>query len=96
MEREQSRLTMVGLAMAGFSLLAMPIAMSKTWPQDEFHDFMLLALIVALSSFVLGIAGFIKTRGEEFGRRAPAVIAIGLGSILSLVYGLIFWLSTPF
>jgi hypothetical protein len=37
-----------------------------------------------------------NTRGEEVGRRVPAIIATGLGGILSLIYAAVFWLSTPF
>jgi hypothetical protein len=70
--------------------------MSRTWPHDEFRIFFFVALLVALASVVLGSSGFIKTRGEEIGRRVPAIIATGLGGILSLIYALIFWLSTPF
>ena len=91
-----SRLPIVSLVIAGVSFLGIPIGMSRTWPQDEFRIFCFIALLVALVSVVLGIAGFIKTRGEEIGRRIPAIIAVGFGGILSLYYALVFWLSTPF
>ena len=96
MEKPPSRLPVVSLVVTGVSLLGIPIGMSRTWPQDEFRIFFFVALLVALASVVLGIAGFIKTRGEEIGRRVPAIVATGLGGILSLIYALIFWLSTPF
>jgi len=95
-EKSPSPLPVVSLIIAGLSSLGIPIGMSRVWPQDEFRAFFCVALLVALASVVLGITGFIKTRGEQIGRRAPAIIATGLGGILSLIYALIFWLSTPF
>lgn len=91
-----SRLPFVSLVTAGITLLGIPVGMSRTWPQSEFRFLLLVALLVAMTSVVLGVAGFMKTRGDDFGRRVPAVIAIGLGGVLSLIYALIFWLSTPF
>lgn len=91
-----SQLPVVSLVVAGIAFLAIPIGMSRVWPQEEGRTFIFLALLVALSSVVLGITGFIKTRGEQIGRRVPAIIAIGVGGILSLIYALVFWLSTPF
>ena len=96
MKINPSRLPIVSLVIAGVSLLGIPIGMSRTWPQEEGRLFLFVALLVALASVVLGIAGFIMTRGERVGRRVPAVIATGLGGILSLIYALVFWLSTPF
>jgi len=96
MDKTQSQLPIVSLVIAGISFLGIPIGKSRTWPQDQGRTFLFVALLVALASVVLGIAGFIKTRGEDIGRRVPALIATGLGGILSLIYGLIFWLSTPF
>jgi hypothetical protein len=96
MEKPPSRLPVVSLVVTGVSLLGIPIGMSRTWPQDEFRIFFFVALLVAFAPVVLGIAGFIKTRGEEIGRRVPAIVATGLGGILSLIYALVFWLSTPF
>ena len=91
-----SRLPVVSLVVAGASFLGIPIGMSSVWAQGEFRAFCFVALLVALASVVLGITGFIKTRGEQIGRRVPAIIATGVGGILSLIYALVFWLSTPF
>ena len=96
MEKSPSQLPVVSLVVAGISFLAIPVGMSRVWHQEEFRVFSFLALLVALASVVLGITGFIKTRGEQIGRRVPAIIAIGMGGILSLIYALVFWLSTPF
>ena len=95
MEKTRSQLPVVSLVVAGVALLGIPIGMSRTWG-DEGRVFFFVALLVALASVVLGITGFIKTRGEDIGRRVPALIATGLGGILSMIYALIFWLSTPF
>jgi len=96
MEKDSSPLPIMSLVIAGIALVGIPIGMSRTWPQGEFRFLCFVALLGALASVVLGIAGFIKTRGEEIGRRVPAIVAIGVGGILSLIYGLVFWLSTPF
>jgi len=97
MEKSSSPLPIVSLVFAGIALVGIPIGMSRTWPQGgEFRFLCFVALIVAVTSVGLGVAGFVKARGDEFGRRVPAVIAIGLGGVLSLIYALIFWLSTPF
>ena len=96
MESSPSQLPVVSLVVAGISFLAIPVGMSRVWPQDEFRLFSFLALLVALASVVLGITGFITTRGEQIGRRVPAIIATGVGGIMSLIYALVFWLSTPF
>ena len=96
MEKPPSKLPVVSLVITGVALLGIPIGMSRTWHQEEFRVFCFVALLGALASVVLGIAGFIKTRGEEIGRRVPAIIATGLGGILSLIYAAVFWLSTPF
>ena len=97
MEKTRSQLPVVSLVVAGLACLGIPIGMSRTWPQgEEFRVFCFVALLVALASVVLGITGFVKTRGEEIGRRVPAIIATGLGGILTLIYALVFFLSTPF
>ena len=96
MEKSPSPLPVVSLVVAGIAFLAIPIGKSRVWPQGEFRAFCFVALLVALASVVLGITGFIKTRGEQIGRRLPTIIAIGVGGILSLIYALVFWLSTPF
>lgn len=96
MKNKQNQLPVVSLVVAGISFLAIPVGMSSVWPQDEFRVFSFVALLVALASVVMGIAGFIKTRGETIDRCVPAFIAIGVGGILSLIYALVFWLSTPF
>ena len=82
---------MVSLIVAGVACLGIPIGMSRVWSQGEFRAFVFLALLVAVASVALGVAGIMKTE-----RRVPAGIAIAVGTILSLIYGVIFWLSTPF
>lgn len=82
---------MVSLIVAGVACLGIPIGMSRVWSQGEFRAFVFLALLVAVASVALGVAGIMKTE-----RRVPAGIAIAVGIILSLIYGVIFWLSTPF
>lgn len=96
MTNNSNPLPKISLVIAGVAFLGIPIGMSSVWAQGEFRAFCFVALLVALSSVVLGITGFIKTRGEQIGRRVPAIIAIGVGGILSLIYALVFWLSTPF
>lgn len=94
--KRTSPLPMVSLIVAGVACLGIPIGMSRVWSQGEFRAFVFVALLVAVASVALGVAGIVRTRGEKTGRRVPAGIAIAVGTILSLIYGVIFWLSTPF
>ena len=89
-----SRLPTVSLAVAGLSSLAILIV--NALPSENRRAFVFLACVGALVGMVLGVAGFVATRGEEFTRRVPAVMGIVLGGIFFLWYALIVWLSTPF
>ncbi len=55
-----------------------------------------LACVGAMVGVVLGIIGFMATRGEDAIRRVPAVIAMMIGGISFLWMALVLWLSTPF
>lgn len=80
--------------MAGVSLLAIP--MGNAIPSGYSRLFFFLALVSAVVAVLLGIIGLITTRGKNFMRRVPAVIGMGLGGILTLLYALVNWLSIPF
>ncbi len=55
-----------------------------------------LAIGSAMAAVLLGVVGFVATRGEGFMRRAPAVLGIALGGILALFDALILFIHlTP-
>ena len=94
MQNTPSRLPTVSLVMAGVSSLAF-LALNAI-PSENRRAFVFLACVGALVGTVLGVVGFIATRGEKLNRRVPAVIGIVGGGIIFLWSALFVWLSTPF
>lgn len=96
MNHKSSLLSFSSLITAGLAFLAIPIGMSFVMPQDVFRTFYLIALLAAMTSVMLGVAGIVKTRHAKLASCVPAMLGIGVGGVLTVLYALICWLSTPF
>jgi hypothetical protein len=84
----------LSLLVAGVSLVTIPIG--SVIPSEHTRMFVFLALVIALGAVATGIAGLKATRGEDFGRRGPAFIGVGLGGLLTVWYAVVNWLMIPF
>ena len=94
MQKVSKWLPETSLLLAGLSLVTIP--MGSVIPSEHTRMFVFLALVSALGAVAIGIAGLKATRGEDSGRRGPAVIGVGLGGLLTVWYALVNWLMIPF
>lgn len=88
--------SIASLVTSGLAALAIPAVTTVVLPQNEFRGIIFLALVAAITSVILAVTGLVKARREKNPRRAPGILGLGLGGVLTLIYTLIYWLSTPF
>lgn len=96
MNGTSNALSIASLVTAGLAALGIPAVTTVVLPQNEFRGIIFLALAAATTSVVLAVAGLINARGETIQRRGLTILGLFLGGMLTLVYALIYWLSTPF
>ena len=96
MNNVSQRLSISSLVIAGVAFLAIPVGKSQVMSQNDFRLFWFLALVTAVVSVLLGIWTVATTRGEKIEQRIPAILGIGIGGILAVIYALINWLAVPF